>query len=125
MKINNRGMQLNQGMEEVTLSQDKKRLSTRKKEREEILGRSISMCKGPVARGCLASEKTKRRSVRKIGQSEGNTRWPESQQIGLIICWERINWMLTVSQDCQADKTPGAGRPQSKRTFQGRRSGVK
>lgn len=32
-------------------------MSTRKKERGEIPSRSISKCKGPVARGCLASKK--------------------------------------------------------------------
>lgn len=33
------------------------KLSTREKAKEESLGKRISMCKGPVAGGCLASEK--------------------------------------------------------------------
>ena len=51
--VSNRVMQLNQGSTEVAWSQGLK-FSTREKEKEEILGGSIS--KVPVAEGCLASE---------------------------------------------------------------------
>lgn len=55
--ISNRGMQLNQGREASDLEPRAEEVVTRKKEGEEIPCRSISMCKGPVAGGCLLSEK--------------------------------------------------------------------
>lgn len=53
VEVSNRVKQLNR--RRMGAWSHKLKLSTRKKEKEEIPGRSISMSEGPVAGGCLAT----------------------------------------------------------------------
>lgn len=53
--VNHRVTQLNREAREVILSQELKKLSSRKKGKEEIPGRNVSTCKGPVTGVCSAN----------------------------------------------------------------------